>query len=118
MMFACKSYVLSTEQSCVYGTNAGAGITMVVVVVIIIFVVTVVLCFFFFFFSSRRRHTTFDCDWSSYVCSSDLDPAPHQLQAWQRQRLRRHVLQPRRPRPLVTNASTRARHRALRSHLH
>src|SRR5688572_31304299 len=25
-----------------------------------------------FFFSSRRRHTTFDCDWSSYVCSSDL----------------------------------------------
>src|SRR5688572_4104678 len=28
--------------------------------------------FFFFFFSSRRRHTRFDCDWSSYVCSSDL----------------------------------------------
>src|SRR2546427_8343193 len=26
----------------------------------------------FFFFSSRRRHTRFDCDWSSYVCSSDL----------------------------------------------
>src|SRR2546430_12321728 len=25
-----------------------------------------------FFFSSRRRHTTFDCDWSSGVCSSDL----------------------------------------------
>src|SRR5712691_12865325 len=30
---------------------------------------------FFFFFSSRSRHTTFDCDWSSDVCSSDL-PAP------------------------------------------
>src|SRR2546430_4471895 len=31
----------------------------------------------FFFFSSRRRHTRFDCDWSSDVCSSDLqcDPA-------------------------------------------
>src|SRR2546430_8095385 len=29
-----------------------------------------------FFFSSRRRHTRFDCDWSSDVCSSDL-----QLQA-------------------------------------
>src|SRR5688572_11361402 len=29
--------------------------------------------FFFFFFSSRRRHTRFDCDWSSDVCSSDLD---------------------------------------------
>src|SRR5579859_5720203 len=29
----------------------------------------------FFFFSSRRRHTSFDCDWSSDVCSSDLaDP--------------------------------------------
>src|SRR5688572_8043132 len=24
------------------------------------------------FFSSRRRHTSFDCDWSSDVCSSDL----------------------------------------------
>src|SRR2546430_10403485 len=23
--------------------------------------------------SSRRRHTRFDCDWSSDVCSSDLD---------------------------------------------
>src|SRR6266853_4543152 len=29
--------------------------------------------FFIFFFSSRRRHTRFDCDWSSDVCSSDLD---------------------------------------------
>src|SRR2546430_11217086 len=29
--------------------------------------------FFFFFFSSRRRPTGFDCDWSSDVCSSDLD---------------------------------------------
>src|SRR2546430_11902095 len=28
----------------------------------------------FFFFSSRRRHTRFDCDWSSDVCSSDLQP--------------------------------------------
>src|SRR5256886_9159398 len=28
-----------------------------------------------FFFSSRRRHTRFDCDWSSDVCSSDLDIA-------------------------------------------
>src|SRR4030066_1008558 len=29
----------------------------------------------FFFFSSRRRHTRFKCDWSSDVCSSDLDEA-------------------------------------------
>src|SRR2546430_6609224 len=30
-------------------------------------------CSLFCFFSSRRRHTRFDCDWSSDVCSSDLD---------------------------------------------
>src|SRR5690606_40065909 len=30
-----------------------------------------------FFFSSRRRHTRFSRDWSSDVCSSDLD-AHHQ----------------------------------------
>src|SRR5438034_7508261 len=28
----------------------------------------------FFFFSSRRRHTRSLCDWSSDVCSSDLNP--------------------------------------------
>src|SRR2546430_6185775 len=32
-----------------------------------------------FFFSSRRRHTRFDCDWSSDVCSSDLDHYYEQL---------------------------------------
>src|SRR6266480_4294303 len=42
------------------------------------------MCFFFiyrkwvnkvfFFFSSRRRHTRLTCDWSSDVCSSDLEP--------------------------------------------
>src|SRR5207237_7870358 len=31
--------------------------------------------FILFFFSSRRRHTRFKCDWSSDVCSSDLEPA-------------------------------------------
>src|SRR6478672_11294110 len=30
---------------------------------------------FFFFFSSRRRHTRSDRDWSSDVCSSDLERA-------------------------------------------
>src|SRR5690606_40193309 len=29
-----------------------------------------------FFFSSRRRHTRFSRDWSSDVCSSDLQQAP------------------------------------------
>src|SRR5215211_8046846 len=32
------------------------------------------LIFFFFFFSSRRRHTRSLCDWSSDVCSSDIEP--------------------------------------------
>src|SRR5215204_3421180 len=31
----------------------------------------------FFFFSSRRRHTRSLCDWSSDVCSSDLEVADH-----------------------------------------
>src|SRR5690606_40164089 len=31
---------------------------------------------FFFFFSSRRRHTRFSRDWSSDVCSSDLQVEP------------------------------------------
>src|SRR5689334_24492830 len=30
-----------------------------------------------FFFSSRRRHTRWNCDWSSDVCSSDLDVRGH-----------------------------------------
>src|SRR2546421_3658503 len=34
---------------------------------------TVIVSFYFFFFSSRRRHTRSDRDWSSDVCSSDLD---------------------------------------------
>src|SRR5437899_8143352 len=33
----------------------------------------VCLCLFFFFFSSRRRHTRCLSDWSSDVCSSDLN---------------------------------------------
>src|SRR3989475_7595051 len=38
----------------------------------LLFFSVLILYFFFFFFSSRRRHTRFDCDWSSDVCSSDL----------------------------------------------
>src|ERR1039457_3673208 len=33
--------------------------------------------FFFFFFSSRRRHTRLQGDWSSDVCSSDLNHPHH-----------------------------------------
>src|SRR5690606_39798600 len=32
---------------------------------------------FCFFFSSRRRHTRFSRDWSSDVCSSDLEAQAH-----------------------------------------
>src|SRR6266581_5866203 len=32
-----------------------------------------------FFFSSRRRHTIWTGDWSSDVCSSDLDVAEHDV---------------------------------------
>src|SRR5205809_7317698 len=34
---------------------------------------------FFFFFSSRRRHTRCSRDWSSDVCSSDLNPGLERL---------------------------------------
>src|SRR3712207_2471178 len=33
--------------------------------------------YFFFFFSSRRRHTRYWRDWSSDVCSSDLEGLDH-----------------------------------------
>src|SRR5699024_11785314 len=38
----------------------------------------------FFFFSSRRRHTRSKRDWSSDVCSSDLDAAHKAFQSWSR----------------------------------
>src|SRR6266481_5732561 len=39
--------------------------------------------FLCFFFSNRRRHTRWNCDWSSDVCSSDLD-RPRRLHAERR----------------------------------
>src|SRR6266478_1024670 len=42
---------------------------------IITFLYGFLFSLFIFFFSSRRRHTRFDCDWSSDVCSSDLQGA-------------------------------------------
>src|SRR5256885_10086878 len=35
--------------------------------------------YLFFFFSSRRRHTRLQGDWSSDVCSSDLESQPWQI---------------------------------------
>src|SRR5436189_2263651 len=46
----------------------------IVVVWLVMFLFFVLGCVFvFFFFSSRRRHTRYIGDWSSDVCSSDLD---------------------------------------------
>src|SRR3712207_8941758 len=36
-------------------------------------------CIFFFFFSSRRRHTRYWRDWSSDVCSSDLNTQSYRV---------------------------------------
>src|SRR5690606_39835690 len=35
--------------------------------------------YIFFYFSSRRRHTRFSRDWSSDVCSSDLEVSQRRL---------------------------------------
>src|SRR2546430_7358891 len=48
------------------------------------------ILFFFFFFSSRRRHTRFDCDWSSDVCSSDLNVGMYRIQVIGRNELAMH----------------------------
>src|SRR5207253_8686023 len=41
---------------------------------------------FYFFFSSRRRHTRWPRDWSSDVCSSDLNAAGKLLSEYRRKR--------------------------------
>src|SRR5437764_1553577 len=44
-------------------------------------IVLTLLCLSFaFFFSSRRRHTRYIGDWSSDVCSSDLDATDEQIE--------------------------------------
>src|SRR5438105_6813441 len=43
------------------------------VAVAVSYLVFVAVLYFFFFFSSRRRHTRSTRDWSSDVCSSDLE---------------------------------------------
>src|SRR2546430_2327841 len=52
-------------EGCIYGTLDFVGYPRFRAHVEIIAAVIT------YFFSSRRRHTTFDCDWSSDVCSSD-----------------------------------------------
>src|SRR5439155_16074951 len=43
-----------------------------ILIIYVIFYYLIIFFFFFFFFSSRRRHTRWPRDWSSDVCSSDL----------------------------------------------
>src|SRR5690242_20271519 len=52
--------------------------------------------YLFFFFSSRRRHTRLTCDWSSDVCSSDLDDVDHGPRAFRRRPDRRRDIAARR----------------------
>src|SRR5690606_40785951 len=44
--------------------------------IVLVNVDSCIFFFLFFFFSSRRRHTRFSRDWSSDVCSSDLQGSP------------------------------------------
>src|SRR5438270_11974541 len=59
--------------SCIGVLNFSLFFSLIFIYLFFFFIIFYCFFFFFFFFSSRRRHTRFDCDWSSDVCSSDLD---------------------------------------------
>src|SRR5256885_10947356 len=46
---------------------------MISAISLICILISILVYLIFFFFSSRRRHTRLQGDWSSDVCSSDLD---------------------------------------------
>ena len=51
-------------------------IIYITIFVIIIFLLLLLFLFlFFFFFKQKTAYEIVDCDWSSDVCSSDLDPS-------------------------------------------
>src|SRR5690242_21328678 len=52
---------------------------------------TIIALFMSIFFSSRRRHTRLTCDWSSDVCSSDLEVLARR-QALEERRLDGHAV--------------------------
>src|SRR5947209_8851601 len=68
------------------------------------------LFFIFFFFSSRRRHTRYWRDWSSDVCSSDLDSG----RGRSRRRPRRRVFERSPPAHARSRAAGACRTRRLR----
>src|SRR5437867_10789155 len=61
------------------GSFVSMLIYLLLVALIMVFLLFfyILFSFFFFFFSSRRRHTRSYGDWSSDVCSSDLDRPRH-----------------------------------------
>src|SRR2546426_8446429 len=64
----------------------------------------------FFFFSSRRRHTRLQGDWSSDVCSSDLETeSDHAGQGGERSGSKTHK-QERRARPEAVDEKSSRRH--------
>src|SRR5438270_12923068 len=63
----------------------------------------------FFFFSSRRRHTRFDCDWSSDVCSSDLDS-----QVYDREKINANPMQLMISLTVMTRAHEESKTKAMR----
>src|SRR2546429_7045869 len=48
------------------------ALMLAIILYLLVLCTSFCLSFFFFFFSSRRRHTRCSRDWSSDVCSSDL----------------------------------------------
>src|SRR2546430_12156534 len=59
-----------------------------------------------FFFASRRRHTRFDCDWSSDVCSSDLNVWPKKVLLLSEPSTMRELSVPRWPAKLMSPPRT------------
>src|SRR5947209_14300269 len=70
-------------------------------------VTSAILLAVFFFFSSRRRHTRYWRDWSSDVCSSDLDGGGRQADE---RLLHRLVAHHRLDRPLTVTEHLRRVH--------
>src|SRR5690606_40282746 len=67
--------------------------------------------YYSFFFSSRRRHTRFSRDWSSDVCSSDLENEKYEMEA-ESNRVNLVLIPPRRGWILDRNGSPLASNRA------
>src|SRR5262245_64822721 len=70
-MYLCTSYSF-TIMLCVH-LEIQPLITLITVRYLSCALISVLLAMMLFFFSSRRRHTRCLSDWSSDVCSSDLE---------------------------------------------